>query len=849
MILILISIAFGVIEQPLFEQELLVRNFEEAILLAGESDSLKALVFDAAGDNAAAAVLFDRAFRLSPSDDLFAMLWSVLAEDSRSTGESLLLFREESSRWIPLLEWSSETLLSLVQTASALGDSLLADSLTNVILEKYPLSDEAYELLGWEFWDVLYPVWYNDSAKIVVLEDFIENRGGYSDVWRSHAWRYLLDASLGTADSTHWEELINFWLESCPEHPQPYLTGAGLYLERDSDCTKAIELAETGLRLLEAGWYPIGMSDEEWEITEDAMKANLLMKKCQALLSLGNVSEAYYEVSTISGGSVFGINDYHTRAPYLWLEGKCALALGDTAQAIDAWLESLVLGDERNRWADSSLVSLMPCLPSNVSPESYGRESMDYDGPIFEDVTFMLGSDSTVRGSRVSWCDWNADGWPDLLLGGDLYRNDSGTGFTRVTGSVLPDSIDFNGGIWGDIDCDGLPDLVTPGNPVRVLLNREGQLIEMTEELGLIPPENSVEGVGLLDWNADGWLDIYLASYEKSGSIGEGTADQFYLGSSHGFREVSDSIGMEPFLGLDLCGRGVSPCDYDRDGDMDIFVSNYRLEENFLWENTGNGALNSALMTGTAGRENEGWWGHTIGSIWGDCNGDGEWDLFSANLAHPRYISFSNRSELLLQENGSFADFRAAAGISYEETHSNPVWGDFDNDGLLDLYITSIYENRRSFLYRCSNLLPEYTDVSFLSGTRVYNGWGAAAADFNIDGRLDLVIGSGSGPVLLMNVTDGGNWLLVRVISPQGTNPSGLGCTVEITQGNRIFIRQISGGSGTTSQDASVLHFGLPSDNPVDIKLFVPGEAAHVWEDKNILPDTLITIGNRLKQL
>ena len=103
---------------------------------------------------------------------------------------------------------------------------------------------------------------------------------------------------------------------------------------------------------------------------------------------------------------------------------------------------------------------------------------------------------------------------------------------------------------------------------------------------------------------------------------------------------------MVPFLDRDLCGRGVSPCDYDRDGDMDIFVSNYRLQENFLWENRRGEAVNAALLRGVAGTETDGWWGHTIGSAWADWDNDGDWDLFSANLAHPRYITFSDRSML-----------------------------------------------------------------------------------------------------------------------------------------------------------------------------------------------------------
>jgi len=307
---------------------------------------------------------------------------------------------------------------------------------------------------------------------------------------------------------------------------------------------------------------------------------------------------------------------------------------------------------------------------------------------------------------------------------------------------------------------------------------------------------------------------------------------------SDGFIEASDSIGMVPFLEEPLCGRGVSPCDFDGDGDIDIFVSNYRLQENFLWENEDGAAVNSALIRGIAGVNLDGWWGHTIGSAWGDFDNDGDWDLFSASLAHPRDITVSDRSMLLQQQDEHFTDIRSNAGIRFEETLSNPLWGDFNNDGWLDLFITSIYSGRRTFLY-LNQGDGTFKDVTWLAGARVFNGWGAAAADYNLDGKLDLIVGSGDGPTLLENVSTGDNWVLVNIDPPEGVNPSALGCTIILEQDDVTLMRQVEGGSGTTSQNGGPLHFGLPSDQPFLLKLYVPGDTTSQVEMHG-LPGSII---------
>jgi len=825
-----------------FDQHLDLRDFEGAMELAAGDDSLEAEVLAAAGDFAGAALLFGRCFAEDPTPGILARAWETeAASEPPLSSVPAASLRGDLRRWGGAFAWSPGELLSLYGTALLLGDSALADSLILVLSASHPASDETYEALSWVFWDGLYPVWYDDTARVAFLEGFLDAWGPVSEPWRSEAHRNILSSTLMTADSLDWEERFEEWLESCPGNPQACLSGAALYIDRNSDPIRGLELAERGLRLVQEGYAPVGMPAAEWEITGPALEADLVMRRCHALLLTGDAAGALAGILPVSRSDLFGAQDSHTRASCLWLEGEARLALADSSGAVEAWLEAAVLGDERNRWTDSSLAALGGLLPGGTDPESLGRELLDYEGPVFEDVSSWLGPDSLRRGSRVSWCDFDGDGLPDLLAGSDLYRNDSGRGFTRVTEEAFGDGSGGTGGLWGDIDRDGRPDLVTSGNPVRVWLQRGHGFEDRTDSLGIEPTDALVEGVGLVDWNADGWLDLYLASYESG--LGEGTEDAFYLGGPGGFRECLDSLGMVPFLGEPLCGRGVSPCDFDRDGDVDVFVSDYRLQENLLWENTSSGATNSALTLGVAGHEKDGWWGHTIGSAWGDADGDGDWDLFSANLAHPRYIGISDRSELLLREAEGFRDVRAESGIRYEETHSNPVWGDFDDDGLLDLYVTSVYEGRRSFLYRCTDSAPSYAEVGFLSGSRVFDGWGAAAADFDLDGRLDLAVGTGHGPVLLRNVTHGGHWLLVRVIPPGGVNPSGLGCVVEATQGDAVLLRQVPGGSGTTSQDDALLHFGLPSGEPVDLRLYVPGSSSPVWEREGVEPGTLVTAG------
>lgn len=157
----------------------------------------------------------------------------------------------------------------------------------------------------------------------------------------------------------------------------------------------------------------------------------------------------------------------------------------------------------------------------------------------------------------------------------------------------------------------------------------------------------------------------------------------------------------------------------------------------------------------------------------------------------------------------------------------------------MDLYITSIYEGRRSFLYE--NLgNGKFRDITWLAGVRVFNGWGCAFSDFDNDGDLDLVVGSGSGVKLFRNDGANNNYLKVKVIGTK-SNKAGIGARIKLAQGKKSQIREIQGGKGTTSQNSLIAHFGLGKNKGlVTIEVTFPSGIRRTL--KKIKPNQLVKI-------
>ena len=435
----------------------------------------------------------------------------------------------------------------------------------------------------------------------------------------------------------------------------------------------------------------------------------------------------------------------------------------------------------------------------------------------FSDVTDAIGLGG-IKATRVAAADFDNDGDPDLCFGGRLFENKKGK-FVEV-GKERGITRTGSGAAFGDFDGDGNLDLLIASSPSPFLyrnLGKKGKYafedVSATCGFAKVKVEAGVEGFAWVDFDDDGDLDVYLAVYEGGG---DGHPDALLENVGDGkFIEVSKAKGIhdiEP-----KCGRGVSPVDIDGDGDTEIFVSNYRLQENLFWQWDGERLIDGSAQAGIKGvrePEDSAYFGHTIGSCWGDIDGDGDLDLFSANLAHPRFVrqGFSNMSLLgINQGDGTFVDEGMRRGLRFQETHSDPALIDIDNDGDLDLSITCVYEGVSSALYQ-NDGQGNFTPITFRSGASMFHGWGQSWLDIDGDGFLDVVFGSDNGVKVLLNSGNDNNSLRVKLLS-KGRDSSAFNAIVTVTTlgkgPQQAWVRQLLNTRGTGSQDEPTLHFGL----------------------------------------
>ena len=453
-----------------------------------------------------------------------------------------------------------------------------------------------------------------------------------------------------------------------------------------------------------------------------------------------------------------------------------------------------------------------------------------------EETQFQVAIDSMITDSNhASWGDLDNDGFDDVLLSGPrLYRNNGAGAFDDVTASSGLDGLSATGGVWGDYDNDGCLDLflyAESHTQADTLLrsNCDGTFSDVTSAAGIID-EQSYNSCGdpnnihaptaaaaWVDIDSDGLIDLYLANFNCWADYSFYTDTIWHALPDGTFEPWGTAQG---FKSLRTPSRGVAPADHDDDGDVDLFINNYVLAANLFYDNNSDATVQEdARSFGVAGRLVNNRYGHTIGAAWGDLDNDQDLDLIAANLAHPRFFDFSDKTHVYINEGaqgfnditGDWREPSSPSGLRYQETHSVPVLADFDQDGFLDLVITAIYDGRPTDFYRGRGD-GTFTLDSYHAGITTENGWGAAAADFDHDGDMDLFATR-----LYENRLDAsGHWLQVRAVGNLSSNRAALGANVHVTAGDATYTLHVQGGTGKGGQDSLYLHFGLGERDPID---------------------------------
>ena len=478
---------------------------------------------------------------------------------------------------------------------------------------------------------------------------------------------------------------------------------------------------------------------------------------------------------------------------------------------------------DNDGWLDIFLVngSTLGGAPPGKEPTSYLLHN-NRDGT-FTDVTRDSGLTRTGWGQGCCIGDYDNDGFDDLFVTywgtNVLYRNNGDGTFTDVAESA---GVAGSGTRWGagccflDYDRDGLLDLfvanyvrfdpkIAPepgsedycsfmqipvacgpggfGGGTNILYHNrgDGTFEDVSEASGITNPRGLAEpafiknwrpvgsygmGAAAADFDNDGWPDIYVAADSAPSLLYHNNHDGTFTESAVDAGCAFDENGVA------LSGMGVGVADYNGDGWFDIVRTNFSDQTTTLYQNNGDGSFHDSGLRAGLGINTK-YLGFGAGFF--DLDNDGREDIFLAN------------------------------------GHVYPAIAD------KKLYIT--YKQRKILYWNRGN--GRFRDVSKEAGsgiTGLHVSRGCAFGDFDNDGRVDIVVNNiDEPPSLLRNETATANyWLMVKCIGER-SNRSAIGARVRVTTGDRVQIDEVMSGTSYYSQSDLRLHFGLGSAKRVDL--------------------------------
>jgi enediyne biosynthesis protein E4 len=529
--------------------------------------------------------------------------------------------------------------------------------------------------------------------------------------------------------------------------------------------------------------------------------------------------------------------------------------------------------------AAATMTAARPKQPPAAAATPRFRNVAEVGGLRFTHAYPTAGSkyfvDSAPGGLAVF--DYNGDGRPDIFFtngaatpslekisaayANRLFRNDGNMRFTDVTDIAGVRGLGYAmGAAAADYDNDGHVDLFVAGVRENQLLHNrgDGRFEDVTKQSGIASGDWAV-AAAWLDYDNDGRLDLLVVNYvqwsiETNRSCGDegrgvqiycdprvfkGLPDRLYRNKGDGtFEDVSAQAGFLAHVGK---GMSAAVADFNRDGRLDVFVTNDTVP-NFLFKNNGDGTFSEdALMSGVSVTGS----GRPISSMGTDAedyDNDGFPDIHLTALAGETFPLFRNDSH------GGFVEETQASGLG-RLTVKLAGWcsilADMDNDGWKDIFTANSHFNARigdfqAIAFKQPNALfvndtrGHFTDASdaagFSAAAAAHRGCGVA--DFDGDGRLDMVVLTLGTPAELWHNTtvSSNNWLIVRLVGTK-SNRDGIGAVVKVgTQ-----FRTMTTAMGYASSSHAGLHFGLgAAAAPVRVEVDWPSGTKQVVDSVKV---------------
>ena len=424
----------------------------------------------------------------------------------------------------------------------------------------------------------------------------------------------------------------------------------------------------------------------------------------------------------------------------------------------------------------------------------------------FNEVGATAGVNDSGGGCGVAWGDYDNDGDIDLYVVNAgrytginrLYQNNGDGSFSEVGALAgVNNSESGRGCAFGDFDNDGYIDLyVTNALKANLLYrnNGDGTFSNIASSAGVNDFGNG-SGIAWGDYNNDGYLDLHVTNFGQANRLYQNNGDMT-------FEEVGSIAGVNDSGG----GHSGAWADYDNDGHIDLYVVNYNAN-NRLYKNNGDETFRDVSIDAGVNDGSKG-----IGMVWGDYDNDGDIDLYVVN---------QYSANLLYQNigNGTFEDIANAAGVGDDFAGKNghsADFGDYDNDGDLDLYVS--HDGGINRLYHNNGDGTFNEEGNELGLDDDGPGGGVAWGDYDNDGDLDLYLAryGGSPNRLYQNINSTlNNWIIIKLIGTM-SNKDGIGSKITVDLGASKLYRHVLGGTGFQAQLSLLAEVGLGNATQIE---------------------------------